>query len=151
MCGCSSRTGTWRRARIGTRPRKRTSCSSVPLRPAKRSWTFNSRGLSVLKLLLKPCQCKDGGTSPPTPVDGQIVRAHRDSPLGRALVLGLNFVHVDYTESVYISSRAMRLLLSGCTIHVPLRDPRVLWEVKLAARCGAPMRQGESTAPRTAG
>ena len=86
-----------------------------------------------LSLSVRPCLNKCEGTGPAIVVEGKIERAHRHSPEAKALAVG--------PDLVLITSRAMRLLLSGCTIHVKV-DTKVL-EVKIAkgAGVGDSMRQ----------
>jgi len=86
-----------------------------------------------VRLSLKACVSKCEGQGPATVVEGKIERAHRHSPEGKVLALG--------HESVLITSRAMRLLLSGCTLHVKINGQ--VTEVKLAkgAEAGDSMRQ----------
>src|SRR2546426_4856166 len=103
-----------------------------------------------LVLSLRPCTNKCESQGPAVLVEGKIERAHRHSPSSKVLVLG--------PEAVLISSRAMRLLLSGCTLHVvlhgwsePTFHQHLLHEVKLAGERGEPMRQRMAAPPSTAG
>jgi len=86
-----------------------------------------------LQLTLKPCLNKCESTGPAIVVAGKIERAHRHSPDSKVLQVG--------PDLVLISSRAMRLLLSGCTLHIKLNGQ--VTEVKLAkgAEAGDSMRQ----------
>lgn len=99
-----------------------------------------------LQVSLRPCpkgwMCLGGEQW--KAVSATIDRAHYQSQGLKALALGPDL-------QVLISSRAMRLLLSGSTIHV---KTDATWEVRLVKKAGGrgePMRQGQKLLPGTAG